>query len=112
MPMGIINFCIAPSFLIKRDLFGITMGSLFVFLGLYLVYVGYLTWFRFSPLAIRHICGVIAFYLLGVVQVVLDIFVGSQLSVASGIIALFSLIAVICLYCWAFKYYNRLLFGD
>ena len=31
----------------------------------YLVYVGYLVWFRFSPRAIRHVCGAVGFYLLG-----------------------------------------------
>ncbi len=30
--------------------------------GVYFVYVGYLVWFKYSPLAVRHICGTVAFY--------------------------------------------------
>lgn len=49
-------------------------GSMMIFfsgfaavLGAYLVYVGYLTWFRFTSHAVRHICGTLAFFLLTMV---------------------------------------------
>ena len=90
----------------------VTTGFLFIFLGLYLLYVGYLIWWRFSPLAIRHICGVIAFYSLGIFQIFVEWLTGPQLSVVSGIISLFSLIGVFCFYRWAFKYFTRFMFGN
>ena len=31
----------------------------------YLVYVAYLVWFKLSPLAVRHVCGLIGFYVFG-----------------------------------------------
>lgn len=30
----------------------------------YLLYVAFLVWFRFSPLAVRHVCGALGFYAL------------------------------------------------
>jgi len=35
----------------------------------YLIYAAYLVWFKFSPLAVRHICGILALYaLMGITQ--------------------------------------------
>lgn len=109
--MGIVNLCAAPTFLADKDGM-IIIGFLVLFLGLYLFYVSFLIWWRFSPLAIRHICGVIAFFSLGIIQIFVEWVTGSQLSVASGIISLFSLIAVFCLYRWASKYFTRMIFGN
>jgi nitrate/nitrite transporter NarK len=33
-------------------------------LAVYCIYVAYLVWFRFSPLAVRHICGAVGVYIL------------------------------------------------
>jgi hypothetical protein len=38
-----------------------------ILLGLYFSYIGFLGWFRFSPLAVRHIVGVLAFMLFGAI---------------------------------------------
>lgn len=31
-------------------------------LGVYCLYVGYLTWWRFSPIAVRHVCGAVGYF--------------------------------------------------
>jgi hypothetical protein len=39
----------------------------------YLMYVAYLVWFRFSPRAVRHVCGAIGVYVLSLVPRLLDL---------------------------------------
>ena len=41
-------------------------------LSVYFLYVSYLVWFRFSPLAVRHICGALGFYVLMVITKLFD----------------------------------------
>jgi len=36
-------------------------------ISFYFIYVAYLVWFNFSPLAVRHICGALGLYLLTLV---------------------------------------------
>ena len=38
----------------------------------YLVYVAYLVWFRLSPLAVRHVCGLLGFYVFTLAMKLLD----------------------------------------
>lgn len=44
------------------NLWMILLAAFPLALAVYLVYVAYLVWFRFSPLAVRHICGALGFY--------------------------------------------------
>jgi hypothetical protein len=68
--LGVGMLCVTP-FLIAHSLREETnrwwLAFLLLPLGIaaYLIYVGYLVWFRFSPRAVRHVCGAVGFYLLG-----------------------------------------------
>jgi len=42
-------------------------------LGSYLVYVGYLVWFRLSPLAVRHVCGLLGMYVFSLAMKLVDV---------------------------------------
>ena len=42
--------------------FGKVMATFGVMVAGYLLYVAWLVWWRFSPLAVRHVCGVLAVY--------------------------------------------------
>ena len=50
----------------------VTFSGFFIFLAGYFVYVGYLVWFKPSPLAVRHVCGLIGFYVLTLFMELLD----------------------------------------
>lgn len=64
LPMVVTMACVLYSSIRDGDL-GLTLFVAFGgALDAYLIYVGYLLWFRFSPLAVRHICGILAFGLL------------------------------------------------
>ena len=111
--LGLANLCYcAPVFLTGENWVIVMMGFLFVVLGLYLLYVGYLTWRRFSPLAIRHICGVIAFYLLASVQIAMDHLNSPQWLTESGIVSLVCLISAFIFYRWAAKHFIQKIFGN
>ena len=68
---GLVAFpwlCVGPFMLYQafakadRLMIGLTIFPLV--LGLYFLYVAYIVWFKFSPLAVRHVCGMIGFYAL------------------------------------------------
>lgn len=50
--------------LAERELLQTVLSAFSLMLGAYLVRVGYISWFRFSPRAVRHICGSVAFFVL------------------------------------------------
>ena len=110
--LGIANLCCAPAFLTDKNSAMVMLGFLFIFLGLYLLYVGYLTWRRFSPLAIRHVCGVIAFYLLAGVQIAMDYSNSPHWLTESGIVSLVCLIGAFIFYRWASKHFVQKIFGS
>jgi hypothetical protein len=67
--LGVGMLCVTP-FLIAHTLrdqtnrWWLALLLLLLAIAAYLVYVGYLVWFRFSPRAVRHVCGAVGFYLL------------------------------------------------
>ena len=40
--------------------------------AVYLIYVAYLVWFRFSPITVRHICRALAFYVVALLMELFD----------------------------------------
>ncbi|MFH1148001.1 MAG: hypothetical protein V1736_09890 [Pseudomonadota bacterium] len=54
----------SPSILMESGDVSMFFAVFFVLSALYLAFVGYLAWFRFSPRAIGHACGLLAFLLL------------------------------------------------
>jgi hypothetical protein len=73
---GVVMLCFGLSPLYhsvtEQDPWMIGLAALLLALPVYLVYVAYLVWFRFSPLAVRHICGTLAFLMLGLVTTLFD----------------------------------------
>lgn len=43
---------------------GLAFGGIMLAVAVYALYVGWLAWFRLSPLAVRHVCGVLGFLVL------------------------------------------------
>ena len=66
--LGLGMLCITP-FLIYHAV-AEQMGGMIFFVVLplpvaaYFIYAAYLVWFRFSPVAVRHVCGALGFYTL------------------------------------------------
>ena len=46
----------------ERDAGRISMGVFALPFAAYYLYTAYLVWFRFSPLAVRHVCGALCLY--------------------------------------------------
>ena len=69
--LGVGMLCVTPFVLYhsiaERDGWMILLAIFPVALSVYFLYVSYLVWFRFSPLAVRHICGALGFCLLAVI---------------------------------------------
>jgi hypothetical protein len=67
-PSGLGMLCVTPfmlyHFITGRDLLMIVFAAFPLALAAYFSYVAYLVWFRFSPLAVRHICGTLGFLIL------------------------------------------------
>ena len=74
--MGVGMLCGALMFLISgmqdAKWWMVAFSGFFIFLAGYFVYVGYLVWFKPSPLAVRHVCGLIGFYVLTLFMELLD----------------------------------------
>lgn len=47
-----------------REFWMIGLAAFTLALAVYFLFVAYLVWFRFSPRAVRHVCGVLGFYVL------------------------------------------------
>jgi hypothetical protein len=66
--LGVAMLCFMPFMLFhsitERNPWMIVLAIFPLALALYFIYVAYLVWFRFSPLAMRHICGALGFYVL------------------------------------------------
>ena len=64
--LGLGMLCVAPVMLyhsfIEQNPWMIGLALFPFALAVYFVWVAYLVWFRFSPLAVRHICGALGFY--------------------------------------------------
>src|SRR4051812_10769792 len=91
----------------SRGNFPVATGS--ALLALYFVCVGYLTWFRFAPPTIRHICGCALFgiwlwFLPFVGMMIQNGFARVAAALALGA-------AMHRIYRWACRYFVGLLFG-
>lgn len=80
-------------------------------LALYLIYVAYLAWRRFSPLAVRHVCGVLAFGALVLIASLFTPMDGSHIP-RGGFVYLGGLIAVYYCYQAAARHLTRLIFTE
>src|SRR4051812_1770821 len=73
---GVITLCIAPFTLyysiMRGDAWMIFFAALPLMLGAYGIYLAYVVWFRFSPLAVRHICGALGFCVIIFITRLLD----------------------------------------
>jgi hypothetical protein len=79
-------------------------------LALYLFWVAYLAWFRFSPQAVRQCCGVLGFIVLATFIVL----VGPLIRAAHPFLTLLAIPAALVTVLWGYRrfarYLNRLLF--
>jgi hypothetical protein len=88
----------------KHSLFmKLATGSGILF-AIYFFYVAYLVWFRYSPLAVRHVVAVFILYLWSKIPTTDD------RTPAAGLVLLVSLVAMYLAYRLATRYLNRLLF--
>ena len=80
-----------------------------LFIGAYLIWVGYLVWFRFSPLAVQQCCGAVGFGVLvtycAFERQILEPQTGALVSLALMVIVLKSYQALS-------RYLNRILFPN
>ena len=63
--LGFSAFLFLPKSIMSGNVFSIAFAVICVLLGVYFTRVGYLVWFRWSPLAVRHVIGTLAFLLIG-----------------------------------------------
>ena len=74
--LGLGMLCVAPIMFFhsvgERNPWMILLAAFPLAMSAYLIYVGYLVWFRFSPLAVRHICGALGFYIITLVPKISD----------------------------------------
>jgi hypothetical protein len=68
---GLMGFCLFSAMLVglyssitERDLRMVPFAVFSLAISAYLMYAAYLVWFRFSPLAVRHVCGALGFCVL------------------------------------------------
>ena len=97
--------------IVGRDLLMGIMGVLSLGLSVYLGYVAFLVWFRFSPPAVRHICGFLAFSLLPITTEFLNPLNETDTALSS-ILSLGVLVAVYFAYRFASVRLIRLLFDN
>ncbi len=93
--------------------FIIGFGVLTILFGLYFCYIGFLGWFRFSPLAVRHIVGILALCLFGSISEAVRHFESAAAPGRSALYPLCSLagaLLVYLLYRWVVSYCCRYLF--
>jgi hypothetical protein len=83
---------------------------LVLILGLYFAYLGYLTWLRFSPRAIRHICGATLFWVFLLVRVPIKLV--SHDSVITGSLYLLLIAGMVWTYRRAWRYFSSLIFDE
>jgi len=74
--LGLGMLCVTPFMLYhsitERNAWMILLAVFPLALAAYFIYVAYLVWFRFSPLAVRHICGALGFCVLMLVTKLFD----------------------------------------
>jgi hypothetical protein len=113
--LGLGMVCVAPFMLYhaitERNLFMVLIAVFPLALAVYFIYVSYLIWFRLSPLAVRHMCGALGFYILTLVTKLGDPsrHTGRHWEV---LIFLGCVIAVYLAYRVASKLLSKLLFSD
>jgi hypothetical protein len=68
---GLLGLCLLPAMLVglyssitESDPWMILFATFSLAISAYFMYVAYLVWLRFSPLAVQHVCGALAFYVL------------------------------------------------
>jgi hypothetical protein len=91
------------AFMIGFSVFGIL-------LGLYYSYIGFLGWFRFSPRAVRHILGTLAFMLFGTLGGAAHRFESADSPELSALYSLGGGLVLYLLYRWVVSYCCRHLF--
>jgi hypothetical protein len=84
--------------------------GLVLILGLYFAYLGYLTWLRFSPRTIRHICGAILFWVFFFVRVPIKLV--SHDSVIGGSLYILLIAGLVWTYRRAWPYLSNLIFAE
>lgn len=89
----------------------IVFRILFGLLGFYLFYVGYLSWRKFSPLAVRHVCGTCTVLLFGALAGGLEDMAKSPHSEAAGILAVIWCLSMAWFYRCITAYLTERLFG-
>ena len=77
-------------------------------LGLYFAYVGYLTWFRFSPRSIRHICAATLFWAFFVGRVPIKLV--SQDRAMQGLLSIVLIAGLVRAYRRAWRHFSGLIF--
>ena len=77
--------------------------------GLYFAYVGYLTWFRFSRGAIRHICVATLFWVFLAVRIPIKLV--SEDNRVQGLFSIVLIVGLVWLYRRAWRHFSNLIFG-
>ena len=100
--------CLGRAYILasNSDLAGFVLVAIF---GLYFAYVGYLTWFRFSPWAIRHICGATLCLVFFVVRLLIHLV--SQGHEVKGLLSILLIVGLVWVYRKAWRYLSALIFG-
>ena len=100
----------------QNDLGMILFFVLALLFAIYFVWVGYLVWFRFSPRAVMHVCGMLGFYSLGLIFQLIEPAAGQEpdllKSLWFGFGGLGSLVFVFWGYRAASRYLSRVIFSD
>lgn len=99
-----------PNSIKSGEGFGIGFSVFGILLGLYLSYIGFLGWFRFSPRAVRHLLGALAFMLVSTIGGASRRFESVESSELSAFYFLGGGLILYLLYRWAVSYCCRSLF--
>jgi hypothetical protein len=115
---GLVGLCFLPAMLVglyhsitEPYPLMILVAAFALAISAYLMYVAYLVWFRFSPLAVRHVCGALGFYVLTLVPRLLDLSRNPDRP-WMGFALLGSFVAVYIAYRFASHRLSRLLFPE
>ena len=92
--------------------FGMIFLSMQVLIAAYMMWVCYLTWFRFSPQAVQQCCGLLGFIALVVASAVLRIGSDGSPSGWWPLGMLVALFAVLWGYRRVSRLFNRVIFGE
>lgn len=113
--LGLGMLCVTPFMvyhsITERNGWMILLAVFPLAVAIYFIYVAYLAWFRFSPLAVRHICGALGIYVLMLVTKLFDASRNSE-TPWTAFAFLGCLVAVYFAYRTASNRLSRLLFPE